>query len=418
VYNNGRYLLMNRVCLAVLILASFADVRADSIRFLKWADVQSLVTTLAEKPSDDFGEKEWDTWIRTRDASIRERVERGTEDAISALLIFGTSFTTLPAIPSARDAVNAAGDLTPASRGRLDAFIEGLDNLDTPRFQMALDYLKRRRVPQDELHAFLAGNLRRYAIEQRMQTNAISVEGSFPANFAVDEVLRTMKSKPGFSPRIRRIGVIGPGIDFAGEPGCSDVYPPQSVQPFAVLESVLRLGWAQPSDVQVVAFDLNPFVLSQLRASKSRGSLQLPHKSSATWTAAAIGYWQHFGDAIGTSSPPTISSGCELRAVAVKPQLASRLKVEEMDVVAQFQERSPDQGFELMIATHVLESYDRLEQSLALTSMARMLAPGGLLLASGVPASLKISGLEPLGEHHVAVTDRGAGADIVVYRKR
>ena len=47
--------------------------------------------------------------------------------------------------------------------------------------------------------------------------------------------------KPG---AVRRVAIVGPGLDFADKDVGFDIYPQQTLQPFAVLDSLKRLGLA------------------------------------------------------------------------------------------------------------------------------------------------------------------------------
>src|SRR5260370_28467028 len=132
-----------RIALISVLLASFAFARAEGVRFLRWTEVQQLVTEVTDS-------KQWDSWIRQRDFEIRSSIERCLEDSISMLIIFGTSFTTLPRLASPTDAVTAAGDLTPAARIRMDAFIGGLDQIDGERFRLLFPVLTRQQISQSE----------------------------------------------------------------------------------------------------------------------------------------------------------------------------------------------------------------------------------------------------------------------------
>ena len=42
----------------------------------------------------------WNEWVRQRDLQIRGRLERGEEDSLANLLIYGTSFTKQPRLTS------------------------------------------------------------------------------------------------------------------------------------------------------------------------------------------------------------------------------------------------------------------------------------------------------------------------------
>ena len=420
--------------LVVLVAGGWLLARPDPVRFLRWPEVQPLLAggiATGEKLPEFADAKEWDGWIRQRDGEIRGRIDRGIENSTSALIVFGTSFTTQPRLASAAEAVNAAGDLTPNARGRLDAFVQGIDQQDSERFRVVLDFMRRRRVTEDEVRAFLAGNLRRYALERAGHQNehknpdAIPAEASLPANFAIEESLRGLKSR-GVLTHLRYIAVIGPGLDSAGEPDGSDSSPLQTVQPFALLEAVLRLGLAQPAEVQLTAFDVHPGVLAHIRAtpakarSASRYILQLARpKDAARWNAAMLGYWQHFGEIIGT--PATVAtppSGLERRAIAIKAQYAARITAEDLNVATQTLETAPGRGFDLVVATNVLGYYNPWEQTLALTGIAQMMASGGILLCNNVLPASALREFESLGASLVPYGDDGSGDSVAVYRRR
>jgi len=403
---------MRRTCWLVLMIAAGLLARTEAIRYLHWDEIQPAFAAFAAagiKAPAFSDAAEFDGWIRERDADVRGRIDRGIEDSISALVLTGASFTTLPKIANAGDAVNAAGDLTPAARSRVQAFVQGIDEQDQERFAMVREFLRRRRIPDEEVRAFVIGNLRRFALEQsgfqrkHSQTRldgGIGAETSPLAGYAIEDTLANLKSRGALPGRIRHIAVIGPGLDFAG-----DAFPPQSIQPFAVLESVLRLGLAQPTDVEITAFDLNPSVLMHLKMlpAKVRSGhyvLQLP--AQAGWNAGATAYWQHFGDVIGKP---------------VKAQFAARIIGEELNIVAQTRDATAGQGFDLVVATNVLGYYNPLEQAMAMANIAQMLASGGIVLGNNPVPTDKVASLEYLGVRHIAFTDNGAGDDIVTFRR-
>jgi CheR methyltransferase, SAM binding domain len=412
--------LMRRTAWLVPIIAAGLLARTDAIRYLHWDEIQPVFAAFAAAGirAPTFSDvAEFDGWIRQRDADVHSRIDRGLEDSISALALTGSSFTTLPKIANAGDAVNAAGDLTPAARSRVQAFVQGIDEQDQERFALVREFLSRQRVPEEEVRAFVIGIVRRFALEQAgfqrkhaqgplRLDGGIGTETSLPVGYAIEDTLANLKSRGAIPARIRRIAVIGPGLDFAGP--ASDAFPPQSIQPFAVLESVLRLGLAQPADVEITAFDLSPSVLMHLKMlpAKVRGGryvLQLPPQATAGWNAGVTAYWQHFGDLIGKP---------------VKSQFAARILAEELNIVTQTREAPAGQGFDLVVATNVLLYYNPLEQAMALTNIAQMLASGGIFLANNPLPTDKVQALEYLGVRRVSFTDNGAGDDIVTFRRR
>jgi hypothetical protein len=425
---------MRRSALVGLVLAGWTLADQNPVRFLRAPDVQALTALFAAGPEKlpEFKDAaEWDAWIRERDGIIRGRIDHGIEDSLSELILFGTSFPAPPKLASAAEAVNPAGDLTANARARLDAFVQAIDQLDSERFRIVLEFL-RQRVTQGELTPFLSGIVRRFALEEaglkKKQARAdvgVSPETSLLINYAIEETLRGLKASHALPAHIQRIAVIGPGLDLAGDPDVNDFCPPQSIQPFAVLEAVVRLGAANPSEVQMTVVDFNPLVVSHLRTAvvKARAGqhyvLQLPHPASAGWNAAAVSYWQHFGDTIGTPAPPLPApAGIELRAVAVKSQIAARMIVDDVNIVTQTLETIPGQGFDLVIATNLFAYYTRVEQTLALTSVARLLGSGGILVANGISSNVKVQELDELGAHHVSYSDADSGEDLTAYKRR
>jgi hypothetical protein len=407
----------------------------DTVHFLRWPDAQPVVARLAaahEKLPDFKEPEDFDNWIRERDAAIRGRVEHGIEDSISALILFGTSFRGPPRLAAATDAVNTAGNLIGNARARVDAFIQAVDQIDDERFRIVLEFLRRRRVTEEELPAFLSGNLRRYALEQAaVRKNparpdaGLPLETSLLADFAIEDTLAALKASGALPGHIRRIAVVGPGLELAGDPGAADYAPPQSIQVFAVLEAVLRLGAAQANEIQLTALDLNSVVLSSLRSSLSKARstqrylLQLPRSTSAGWNNAVVSYWQRFGELIATpAATVTVTPpGIESRFVAVKAQIAACISVEDVNIVSQSIETA--QGFDLVVATNILGSYNRVEQTLALANMARMMATGGILISNGVPAGSKTPEFQDLGTRRVTYTENGNSADeLIIYRRQ
>ena len=47
---------------------------------------------------------------------------------------------------------------------------------------------------------------------------------------------------------VQKIAIVGPGLDFANKEKGNDFYPPQTIQPFAMLDSLTRLGVARSDE--------------------------------------------------------------------------------------------------------------------------------------------------------------------------
>ena len=334
---------MRRLAVIFLLLASLVFAR-EGVHYIRWNEIQPLIPEVNDS-------KQWDAWIRQRDFEIRSGIDRCLEDSISMLIIFGTSFTTQPRLASPGDAVTSAGDLSPAARLRMDAFISGLDQIDDERFRSVLQFLRRRQIAQDELRPFLLGNLRRAALERgrTQQMHSTSVGASL-----IEQTLRGLMSASQAPARIRRIGVIGPGLD--------PEYDADTYNLFAGLEAALASGLAKPGNVDLVVFDINPWVLSHVRA-----------------VAAKAG-----------------------------GRNGARIRAEDLNVATQTVDAAPGQGFDLVIAATT--GYNRVEMTLVMTSVAQMMTSGGVFIANGASSVTIPPELETL----TGVTGEG----IAAFRRR
>ena len=447
------------------LLASFAVFSLASgngevrVRYLRFDEVQETLQLNADSGisgSEIAESAAWDAWIRARDAEVRRRIDGGIEDSISNLILYGTSFTPLPRVESVERAASESGELTPATIARIHALAAGLPSASrNERVRFVRDFLARQRIAKNSEEKYFAENLRRFIAEQAayqkklqeaaadadpsavylargtlFETRGLSVDTSLLPNFALEETLRAMVRKGALAPgSLRRIAIIGPGLDFTDKRDGYDFYPLQTLQPFAVLEAVVRLELGKAEELQVVCLDLNSAVLAHVEKLAERGrtgqtyNLQLPRDPKAEWSPEAISYWKHFGEILGSPSKalpvPATLSGVVARAVGVRPQYAAHMKAYDENIVTQTMDFAPGEGFDLMIATNVLVYYDRFQQALAMANIARMLNRGGIFLANNVLPAQHTSDLEYLGRRTTAFTPGGAyGDDVVVYRRR
>lgn len=415
-------------------------------RFLSFDEAREILTAFSR--TEDASS--WDVWVRTQDHEVRARIERGVEDSISNLILYGTSFTALPRLESPEAAVTSAGELVEAARARLRVAAAALARpVANERLRFAREYLASHGVEPKNMEAFLATNLTRFALEQRgyqeklrsagengdpgetlfvratlFDRRGLSVDTSLLPNYALEDTLRAMLRKGALGAgRIRNIAVIGPGLDFADKRDGYDFYPVQTIQPFAVLEAVVRLGLGDPARLRLVTFDLNPAVNTHLRhmAERARAGtpyvVQLPRDRAADWTPQAMAYWEHFGELIGSPAAPVAApKGLSVRAVAVQPKYASRIESRDLNVVAQVVD---GEEFDLVVATNILVYYDRFQQALAMTAITRMMSPGGVFLSNTVLPAQRPAALQYLGRRSVTYSASGSyGDDVVAYRRR
>jgi hypothetical protein len=447
------------VFLLVLICPTVVFSANRKVRYLSFAEVAETLRLFAGSglPGSDIADSDaWDRWIRAQDAEVRARIDQGIEDSISNLILYGTSYTNLPRLENPDAAVAEGGQLSETARARVHE-LEAALGAATPneRIRTVRDFLKRKGIVGDAVQPFLTTNLRRLGQEQRAyqeklqaaensgdldqklstrgtlyQARGLSADTSLLVNYALEDTLRTLFVKGLVSEgSIHHIAVIGPGLDFTNKHSGYDFYPLQTIQPFAVMETVLRLKLGRPEDLDVVTMDLNPGVnahIAKLARDARDGrtyTVQLPRDTAADWPQGAVAYWEHFGEIIGSQakplSVPQALGSVTLRAVAVGPRFASRVTPLNLNVVAQCAQLEQGQGFDLVIATNILVYYDRFQQALAMASIARMMNPGGIFLANDALSAHHVQSLEFLDRHTVAFATSGPyGDNVLAYRRR
>lgn len=363
-------------------------------------------------------EDKWKNWAQHEDSVVRERLEQGALDSMVNLLLFGTSFTTQPRVIT----MNDFGD--PVVQARVTDLVKALSNPGNNERIIFLRNLIRSRgvdpgnsLAYEQTRNFVLENLRRVVQEQNIireqvdqagresdqetglsersrvfRDRGISLDTTILSSFGIDGALRDMADR-AVLPKgsITRVGVIGPGLDFTDKGFGYDFYPLQMLQPFAVYDSLLRLGLGERGKIEVTAFDISQEVLEHLRRARDRAKrgenyvAQLP-RESWSWAPEAVQYWRSFGDEIGAAvapiQPPPVLAGLETRAVAVRPEVVLSCKPVDLNVVFEQFDRSALGSFDLIIATNVLIYYDAFEQALALQNIATLLKPGGFFLTN------------------------------------
>lgn len=452
-----------RSALACLVLSLFVcaaySATGQVVRFLRFEEAAETIKLFADAglSSGDIKDSAgWNDWVRTREAEVRARIDGGVEDSITNLILYGASYTNLPRMESAESAASVTGELTATARARVHALAAALPNATrNERLRFVSEFLARKGIAGESVEAQLQENLRRLIAEQHayqeklkeseaasdpaakllargtlFQERGLSADTSLLPNYALEDTLKTMLRKGAIQPgAIHRILVIGPGLDFTDKRDGYDFYPVQTIQPFAMLEAVARLGLGKAEEISVVTADLNAAVNAHVARLAERGragqpyTVQLPRLVSAEWSPEAVAYWQKFGEILGTPVKPlpvpASVSDVTMRAVAIRPRYAARIRGFDMNVVTQTMDVPEGQGFDLVVATNVLVYYDLFQQALAMGSIAHMMNHGGIFLANHALPAQHVQALEFLGRRTVAYTPSGAyGDDVVVYRRR
>ena len=255
-----------------------------------------------------------------RNVETRARLERGDEDSIVNFLRFGTTFTRRPR--ALNDSARIGGPQRAAEivRERIADLIAGIASPGSnERLLFVRELVERRgidpttasgkeqtRIYLLDLMTRVAGEVDGYvrAIESvrsrqgpefavrssLYRARGLSSDTSIRPDFAIDQALEALQSMGMLEAgSVRRVGVIGPGLDFTDKAEGYDFYPQQTTQPFSVIDSLLRLGLAKADDLRLTTFDLSPRVNLHLQAARQRAGAGAPYTSCCPATAMADG---------------------------------------------------------------------------------------------------------------------------------
>ena len=432
---------------------------------IPYADARPIIESLREEllpaelraTTSAQRQSMWPGWVAARDETIRARVAQGDEDSIFNFLLFGTTFTTQPRVRDVLDSVRNAATARIVQQ-RLDDMVSGLAMPGgNERLQLVRDLVERKRIAPDtaegkrQARLYLVDVVARVVKERdayerttrsvqldpaaKLATHStlyhdrgLSSDTSIFPSFAIEQALRAIRGDKMLGDgTIRRVAVVGPGLDFTDKEGGYDFYPLQTIQPLAAIDSLVRLQLATRDQLRVTTFDLSPRVNGHLRIARERalaGSgymLTLPRNQDERWSPELLSYWRTMGDRVGRDAPavaaPLNAGHVELRSVRVDPAVVLATGAEDINVVLQRRLSNPAETFDLIIATNVLVYYDVFEQSLALANLAAMLRRGGLLLSNNVLPELPATPMTSVGFTDVGYTDAGDGDRIIWYRR-
>ena len=225
---------------------------------------------------------------------------------------------------------------------------------------------------------------------------------------------------------IHDVAVIGPGLDFSDKSAGYDFYPQQTLQPFALVDSLVRLGLSdRPAAVRLTTLDLSPRVNAHLTRARQRATagsaymLRVPLDSTVSWKPEFVAYWNALGDRIGATAEaagvPAAGKDLRVRTIRVRPLIVSQVQAEDMNIVVQ---RAVGQRFDLVVATNVFVYYDTLDQVLALSNVESMLRPGAFFLCNNSLIELPESRLRSVGYLTTLYSNRSDDGDHIVWYRR
>ena len=450
---------------ALLLLAAVADPASftpyDEARPLLAAMRDSLPTGLAGLDATRLAAA-WPQWVRGRDRAVRARLGQGERDTVVNLLYFGTSFTAAPRLTAVELARLGQAGAQRALARRIDDLVAALlkpggdERLALARSALGVSAVRPAASAAERRRAVELPLLQAVARVQKEQTalanelariralpdtteqlaaratlfreRGISLDTSLRPAFAIDEALRDALERGLLATgRVRRVAVVGPGLDFVEKAEGQDFYPPQSLQCLALADSLVRLRLSSPDSLSLTALDISPRVLDHLGRARARAlagegyALQLPRPREG-WGPSIVGYWERFGAEVGAATaavtPPPVAGDVVVRAVNVKPAIVASVRPRNLNVVYQRIDLPEAERFDLVVATNILVYYDTFEQALALSNVAAMTAVGGLFLTNNAVLELPDSKLRSVGYKTVVYSDKPDDGEHVVFYRR
>jgi len=359
----------------------------------------------------------WPQWVRSRDTEIRSRLQRGDEDTLANFVLFGVSFTDLPRVtPDLSD----RDEIQRRTRARVMAFVEAVASPGNNErlvllsaLTTRLGYSAARGESRERLASYVTANIERYQAERRQYQSTVqrvagndasaatvsdlykdrglSSDTDFRPNYAIDQGLAEAKRR-GLVKSVRRVAILGPGLDFTDKDAGFDHYPLQTLQPFAVVDSLVRLGLANVQTLRVSVLDISTPTLEHIARAITRAraqqsyTLQLVLDRTLPWSPQTLDYWERFGAAIGNSVQPLpLPPGARehsRRALRIRPEVVRLMDPLRMNGVLQRAILGSNQQYDLVIATNILIYYGAFEQALGLANVESMLAPSGIFMTN------------------------------------
>lgn len=434
--------------------------------FIPYVDARPVIEALPRSlPAALMGknpaelESAWPGWVVQRDTAIRARVERGDEDSIVYFWHSGTSFTAVP--PLSERSIARLGGANAAARTvqqRLQDLVSGMaspgaderlrfarevverqgidpstpagmmqarEYLETVRQRVMAEYEEHRRTLESAQLLDPVAALAAYVtlFRDRGLSSDTSLLPSFAIEQALDSITRQGLLAAG---SVRRIAIVGPGLDFANKDDGFDFYPQQTIQPFALIDSLIRLGLAKPEELSVTTFDVSARINRHIEVARQHAraggdyTLHLPLHGEEQWNPDLVAYWRRLGERVGTEvdalAPPSNIGAVRTRAVRIPAARVMAVVPRDLNVVLEHIEPLPtDERFDLIVATNILVYYDVFEQELALVNIGRMLRTGGVFLSNTpVPPMPPMK----LSERYATVVYSGRQRDYVFWYER
>lgn len=381
-----------------------------------------------------LGVSGWDAWTAVQRRDTERRVQEGLWDHLVAVALQSNRWTSRVRLEPALVAETFArtGRLPPNAHARLDAFAGALARRDAT-LAPVLVLAPPARTPA-ELRAPLQAaceRMLRFLHEKEFvrrtagevaalyQARGLSTDTALEAGYALAEGAGAM---PVAGP-VRRVLLVGPGLELGPRTGLDDDTLGQCYQPFAVLDALRVLDRAA-ADIRLTALDVNPAVLDTLservRAARAESVVLQTALSARTHSLLPdyLAYLEDWGRGLGGAPSPARqqSSGQWRREVRLPGTAWHPIAVMAGHVALDV---APG-PFDLIVATNVFAYLSDAALAAAMGTLACALLPGGVLLHNESRDLVSLAGTDagmPVVQvRTVPFTREAAGAPMVYDR--
>jgi len=368
---------------------------------ITWPDVAPLQKRLEARGITAATFPSYVERVRTDNA---RRVREGDLDHLIFYALQSTHFTKLPRIEpalSAKMLVEGGGKVPADVRPRIVDFLKAIDSSSRdPRITYFRALVTSAFPDRHDREAALLGEYRRAmkfvydkefvaqptgpdAVASLYRTRGLSTDTAVEAGFVVYTGLGVLKALDP-ARQIRRVLILGPGLDLAPRTGLLEEGPPESYQPWAIIDALISLRLSRVNDLTVIGADINPRVVDHLARARTNPPVLtlasgVAESPSVHLTEEYRQYFNQIGRGIvgGFMAPRAPVSGRLFKEITPAADVAHSLSAEELDVVTA---RLSDAPFDLIVATNILPYFDDTQLMLAISNVSAMLAPDGIFL--------------------------------------
>jgi SAM-dependent methyltransferase len=393
--------------------------QTDPAKRVTWTDVQPLHARLSAR---GLTAPSFDAFV---DRTVRRnaaRVAEGDLDHLVFYLLQSTTFTKFPPIEPALSAKALVDSLSASERAaflqdgqvelsrvpapvreRAAAFVRALDSSSkNPRLTffrelasgafpdkagrnaaLSREYLRAMKFLYEKEFVASRTTSPAAAVADLYRQRGLSTDTAVEAGYLVHQGLAIVKALEP-ARQIRRVLIVGPGMDLAPRTALDEAGPPASYQPWAVIDALLSLNLARLGELDVVAADINPRVVAHLDRARSNPPTltlftELREGGGVALTPDYKDYFAQLGQTLTDGKPVAVAieEGHLKKSVAVGAAPARALDAARLDVVTERLNQAP---FDLVIATNILPYFDDVELMLAMSNIAARLAPNGVFL--------------------------------------